>query len=167
MPVGVSAYVPLATKTLTATATSVTFSSISQAYRDLVLVTNAKNTVANEPGFVRLNADSGNNYSMVFMGGNGSATSSSSFSSTFAFMSLTNYATFGTTQFTVNIANIMDYSTTDKHKTILFRSNASATGVDATAARWANTAAITNIVVTSNNSWAIGSTFTLYGIASA
>ena len=42
----VSTYVALATTTLGATASSVTFSSIPATYRDLVLVTNAQTTTA-------------------------------------------------------------------------------------------------------------------------
>jgi hypothetical protein len=59
----------------------------------------------------------------------------------------------------------MDYSATDKHKTVLVRSNAASTGVEAIAQRWASTAAITSILVfPSTGSWAAGGTFSLYGI---
>jgi len=58
MPAGVSAYVPLANLTLGSSAASVTFSSISQAYKDLVLVIEAT-TSALDVAIIRFNSDQG------------------------------------------------------------------------------------------------------------
>jgi hypothetical protein len=65
-----------------------------------------------------------------------------------------------------NITQIMDYSATDKHKTLLSRKNTSSVVVNAQAGRWANTAAITSIVCTvdSGATFSSGSTFSLYGV---
>jgi hypothetical protein len=61
----------------------------------------------------------------------------------------------------------MDYSATDKHKTVLVRSNIPADTVAAHAVRWANTAAITTVGVAAiSGTWSAGTTFALYGIAS-
>jgi hypothetical protein len=49
-------YTPLATQTLGSAAASVTFSSISGAYTDLVLVLNIKSTSSNYPTMI-LNSD--------------------------------------------------------------------------------------------------------------
>jgi hypothetical protein len=61
----------------------------------------------------------------------------------------------------------MDYAATDKHKTVLTRNNVSGTGVEAQAARWANTAAITSVtVITSSGAgFATGTVISLYGVA--
>jgi len=71
------------------------------------------------------------------------------------------------------ISSIMDYSATDKHKTVISRFNrvggdaTSADGTGAVAVRWADTSAITSIVIfPTANTLASGSTFSLYGIAS-
>ena len=158
-------YTPLATVTLGADAASVTFSSIPATYRDLILILNGQST-AGEISF-RLNADSGSNYSQVFMRGSSTTQSgASTFNKAFPFINSVGNATrlVGQIQF-------MDYSATDKHKTNLSRTgyvqnSDSAFSTEATAIRWANTAAITTIAFTSTGSFASGSTFNLYGIAS-
>jgi hypothetical protein len=68
----------------------------------------------------------------------------------------------------MNLIQIMDYSANDKHKTVLIRqSEANLGNVTATAARWANTAAVTSItfLLVGGNLQA-GTTISLYGIAS-
>ncbi len=64
------------------------------------------------------------------------------------------------------IAQIMDYSATDKHKTVLVRvGNVGNSEVGANAGRWASTAAITSVRVAPNDgTFSSGSTFNLYGI---
>jgi hypothetical protein len=69
------------------------------------------------------------------------------------------------TTFTSQYIQVMDYSATDKHKTVLARNASTVNSVNAHAARWANTGAITSIVVlTESSTFASGSTFSLYGI---
>ena len=64
-------------------------------------------------------------------------------------------------------AQLMDYSATDKHKTVLTRSGTNLDGVEALAGRWANTAAVTSwVILTSSAAFASGTTFALYGIQS-
>lgn len=157
----------LASSVLTSSATSVTFSSIDQGYRDLVLVTDI---VADPAGsssvvFPRLefNADTGNNYTLVQMYGD----ESTFFSGT----QTANYLDLASSSSTVKglaIAQIMDYSATDKHKTVLIRNN-QYSSLTAIAGRWANTSAITSLRVYSNfigsRQFTTGSTFYLYGIS--
>jgi len=156
-------YTPLANITLGSTVTSVTFSSISQAYRDLVLVCDLKGTVLIDIR-LRLNSDTGANYSYVYAYGDGSSNASGSYSGdTQMSLDFISYAT--STNAHISKAEIMDYSATDKHKTVLVRGNSGA-GVDMSAQRWANTAAVTTAQVRpSSGSFAVGSTFALYGIA--
>ena len=155
-------YTPLATKTLTAAATSVTFSSISQAYRDLVLVFEVSSS-SDQTGRLRFNADAGANYNNVVAEANGSTALSAAWNS--SVISWTNtYSNISTTKSIVTV-NIFDYSVTDKHKSLLIRSGLPTMSVSMAANRWANTAAINSIEV-SGATFAIGSVFTLYGIAS-
>ena len=150
-------YTPLANVTLGSTTLSVTFSSIPATYRDLILITNGKAT-AGDDYFILFNGDTaGSNYSKVLMVGNGSSAASfASISSNAAAI----YETDG-----VWIHQIMDYSATDKHKTCLVRSNTAGTNVIAGTTRWANTAAITSVIVKPGSANLVsGSTFSLYGV---
>ena len=153
-------YTPLATVTLGATASSVTFSSIPATYRDLILVarpTSASGTVVIT---LKVNSDSGNNYNQVGMFGTGSTTGSFTNSS----VAYLNFLDVDTTANGIGIVQVMDYSATDKHKTILARRN-QFDSVSAQASRWANTAAITSVQLnTLSGSLAAGSTFNLYGV---
>jgi len=158
-------YTPLATVTLTSTASSVTFSNIPATYRDLILVVNAKNGTTTGTGnlLFQFNSDTGSNYSRVVMEGNGSTASSFSDTTTSAAGAIIAGST--KTYFAPSVIQIMDYSATDKHKTLLSRRNSSDDSVSAAAIRWANTSAITNIYFfPPSGNIATGSTFSLYGI---
>ena len=156
-----STYVALQTVTLGANAASVTFSSIPATYRDLVLVIKGKlDSLGGVAMEITFNGDTTlSNYSTVQMSGFGSGSGSSGTSSTPEFIM---YNAEGS-----NILQIMDYSATDKHKTLLVRDNADR--VRAAAIRWANTSAITSIKI-GDQPHAIdlyaGTTLSLYGIAS-
>ena len=164
MPSGVSAYIPLANVTLSSSAASVTFSSISQVYRDLVLVVNA-NTSTDSEFQMRINGDTGGNYNVVQMQGNGSAVSSSAYSGQLQ-MTLGLIAKPTATNRISHLINFFDYSATDKHKSILNRADVAASGTEAMAFRWASTAAITSFVcISQTGTWAVGSTFALYGVS--
>ena len=161
-----STYVALATETLSGTATDVTFSSIPATYRDLILVFAGEGTNTVQNTYLRFNSDTGSNYSNVDMQGNGSSASSVSATTTGAWFLITG-ETLGQEQSNA-ISQIMDYSATDKHTTLLTRANSNnPTGatVDATASRWANTSAVTSVqVFVTSGSFAAGCTFSLYGI---
>jgi hypothetical protein len=156
-------YKALANVTLGAAASSVTFSSIPATYRDLVVVVTALGSTTLE-GRIRLNSDSGNNYSYVRMSSSGSAASSANAGSqSSGFLSVIADAT-ASGPLTMFI-NIMDYSATDKHKTIISRAAAAGTGTEAFANRWADTSAVTTVqILTSTGNWASGATFNLFGI---
>jgi hypothetical protein len=157
-------YIPLATTTLSSAAGSVTFSSIPATYRDLILViATFQSSGGDRLTNYRLNGDNGTNYSYVYMdtyGGNPSSGGSGGLTS-----GLFEYhQSVPETTPSVAIVQFMDYSATDKHKTQLHRFGAAAPTVGAYATRWANTAAITSIVLTPNTNYLTGSTFNLYGV---
>jgi hypothetical protein len=158
-------YTPLATVTLSSSASSVTFSNIPSSYRDLIVVVTGTNS-ANAFITLRLNGDTGSNYSMVWMQGSGLGSSSNSVTSQVEIITSANNV--GTALKTALI-NIMDYSATDKHKTLLATTNGENGGTRLTAglvARWANTSAINSVRVYDGNgsSYLAGSTFNLYGV---
>jgi hypothetical protein len=158
-------YEPIATNTLSSAASSVTFSSISGSYTDLVLVSNGKMTggggVNNK---ITFNSDTASNYSRTYVYGDGSTALSGRDSSQnnlgFIYWSSTNPSN--------TIVQIMNYSNATTYKTASAR-----TSEDGVAAAyvglWRSTSAITSITITrgSTNDFASGSTFTLYGIKAA
>lgn len=151
----------LASITLQEATASVSFSGIPQNYRDLVLVGSVKHTTSNG-GYIayRLNGDTGINYPMVYMLGNGSTTASAAISSD----AFGRFGNAGTSNFESTIFNIFDYSATDKHKTTLSRTNIVSLYTVAYATRWASTSAVTSIqLFPDSGQFASGSTFNLYG----
>ena len=159
-------YIPLATVTLAASSSAVYFTEISQDYSDLVLVVEQTGASGNTSIQVQFNGDSGTNYSNVYMGGNGSTASSSS-NTGYPRIQVGGFIEYadGTAK-QLAICEINDYSATDKHKTVLTRSNVATgagSGLSAWAGRWANTSAVTSIALVNQN-YAAGSTFKLFGI---
>lgn len=153
-------YTPLANLTLGSSAASVTFSSISQAYRDLVLVMQVKTTGSNTLARMTFNSDTATNYSRVNMVGNGSTATSTASADDGIFA-----CDVSSSDFYVQINQVMDYSATDKHTSVLTRT-AREDRTIALAQRWANTAAVTTATVTiAAGSFAAGSTFSLFGVA--
>jgi hypothetical protein len=164
-------YEPIATQTLGSTASSVTFSSISGAYTDLVLVISPASSAQKDVD-IRLNGDTSGNYSHTVLTGDGTTVASNRTTNTSSAYITYYAATTTTLGNSVFIVNFMNYSNTTTYKTMLARSNNASTGVDAAVALWRNTAAITSIQVGPNlqqgtNTWSTGSTFTLYGIKAA
>jgi len=157
-------YVALATTTASGGETSISFTSISGSYTDLVL---QGNTIATTPYelFVQFNSDTGTNYSNTYLEGNGTSASSGR-STTTALMAM---AYSSSTNPTATIINIQNYSNTTTYKTLLSRSSAASATASAWVGLWRNTAAITSIQLklTSAKTFSAGATFSLYGIASA
>ena len=157
---GTPTYTALANLTLSSSAASVTFSSISQAYRDLVVVINGT-TSANASILFTYNSDTtATNYNWVTMFGTGTSAVSSSGNSNNNIGNMY-------TSLTTSRVQIMDYSATDKHKSALTRVDNAGIITTAIASRWSNTAAITTLGLTlsTGGSFASGSSFALYGIA--
>jgi len=161
-------YEPIATATANGSQTSITFSSISGSYTDLMLVFNGADATTAEDFCVRVNGDTGTNYSRTWLTGNGSAASSGRATSA-SFMKPHQNAYMGT-DFAYNyIMQFMNYSNSTTYKSVLCRGNGAPSGVDAIVNLWRNTAAITTILCYTGaaTNFANGSTFTLYGIKAA
>ena len=163
-----STYEPIATTTLTGTSTSVTFNSITGSYTDLVLVCSVKNSTANWPSpRLQFNTDTagGNTYySNTFLLGNGSSASSGRQANDDG-IALGNV---DNANFSTVIANIMNYSNTTTHKTVVSRIGSASASTQAYVGMWRRTGAITDItIVPQVYSFTSGSTFTLYGIKAA
>ena len=157
-------YTLIDSTTLTSSASSVTFSSITQDYRDLVLVCGDIRSSTGGTFQFQLNGDTGSNYYWIYMSGNGTSTSSVAAGPQSRIV--LSGGGMDNTGPLMSIAQIMDYSATDKHTSCLIRSgNNTNYAVSAYAGRWANTSAVTSITIF-GGSFNSGSTFYLYGIAS-
>jgi hypothetical protein len=145
---------------------AVLFSGIPQNYKDLMVVVNWENSGISSASRIQLNGDAGANYHGVWMTGFGNGSLASSSES-----SQTSSRAAGANQGPVNsFTNIMtihfiDYSSTNKHKTYLVRYGSGFSETQATASRWANTAAIQSIRIFDivGQNFMPGATFTLYG----
>jgi len=154
----------IATTTLTNNTTqSVTFSSISGNYTDLVIVCLASNDTNARNLLLRMNSDTGGNYSNTRIFGDGSAAYSERSTNT-TYMSIGINGN-SSTNFSTHIINVMNYSNTTTYKTAIARSGYATAYVDSYVGLWRSTSAITSIEVTTGAvNWRSGSTFTLYGI---
>jgi hypothetical protein len=156
-------YEPIATNTLGSAAASVTFSSISGAYTDLVITMSYSRSVSGN-GLLRFNSDSGSNYSHTYLLGDGSSASSSRGSNqTNGILSYDSASLQETC-----IVNIFNYSNTTTYKTFYTRGNDTGLGVISYVNLWRSTSAITDIELRPNSgNWNSGSMFTLFGIKAA
>lgn len=166
-----STYTPIASVTLSSAQSSVTFSGIPQTYTDLIVVCNFGTTsVSPSPSLVfQFNGDTGTNYSMTNLRGNGTTTGSSRQTSATSM----NFIYFdGSTIVETVFANIMNYSNTTTFKTVLGRGNSvsnTASGTQASVGLWRSTSAINSITVLLDTAttFLAGTTFNLYGVANA
>lgn len=157
-------YTPIQTQTLASNTNTVTFSSISQSYTDLILVVSGKMSTSADIKIQIGNgsADTGTNYSRCFMfGHSGGVVSSRDANETKITASM--YANPGSI-----IVNFMNYSNTTTFKPILVRNDISADITYASINMWRSTAAISYITLShASYNFVAGSIFTLYGIAAA
>jgi hypothetical protein len=160
-------YEPIATTTVSGSSTSsVSFTSLSSAYTDIVAVIQAS-TAGDANFYLRVNSDTGTNYSTTNVYGDGSSALSTRQSSVDKIsVMLSGYLR--STQPGMAIVNFMNYSNSTTYKTILSRGNQTDVVTQAQVNLWRSTSAITSIefYVTGFN-YASGSTFTLYGIKAA
>ena len=156
-------YEPIATTTLGSASNSVSFSSISGSYTDLVLIVYTKSATTDNLA-IQVNGDTGTNYSNTYISGNGStAISGRNTSVSQAYITGTG------TSFGTSIINFQNYANTTTYKTSLLRHNFGGTMLQQWVGLWRSTAAINRIDIIGSGSatFATGSTFTLYGIAAA
>lgn len=156
-------YTPIATNTLGSAASSVTFSSISGTYTDLIIVINGLQNTGGADAF-EFNGDTGSNYSYTLLYGDGTVAGSSRGSN----LTSVDFGVFylGTTQSVATI-NVQNYSNTTTYKTVISRSSGGGF-VSARTGLWRSTAAITSIKISCGaNTFSSGTMFTLYGIKAA
>ena len=169
-----SAYIPSSYESIasaTPTSTFVTFSSIPQTYKHLQIRVTGRTTFAttNWELWLQFNGDAGTNYVYHFLQGNGSSATAGAFTTQnlIRIGDITGSSS-AASIFGVSICDILDYTSTNKNKTVRSLSGNDANGSGIVALKsnlWLNTAAITSIKVsTASDSFATGSVISLYGI---
>jgi len=161
-------YEPIATTTLSATASSYTFSSIPATYTDLRLVSTPLTSTAGQDFWLQFNGITTTTYSQTLIYGDGTSAASTRASN--------NDGVYFT--WTQGVSNtIPQLWTTDifsyagsTYKTLLFAESADRNGsgvANRTVGLWRSTAAITSINLKATTLFSVGTTFTLYGIKAA
>ena len=161
-------YTPIASYTTSGSQASYTFSTISGAYTDLILVANYDSaTAGNQSLNMRFNGDTAANYSYTILRGSGSAAQSARGSTDDRIYC--GSSSTGTTNIASNaIIQIQNYSNTTTYKTALIRDNNPDYYVFANVGLWRATDAITSVTFyQSSYNFINGSTFALYGIVAA
>ena len=158
------ALVALANTTLGSNSTTITFSSIPGTYQDLYLVVVGRSS----GGFfqnIRFNGDSGSNYNTVRFTSNASTITSGTYAG--ANRGLISDQSLNSSITGAAFVHILDYARTDKHKTTIGDVHVdNSTYNEMLCNRWANTAAITTVALSSDSgqTYLAGTTFALYGV---
>jgi len=159
-------YEPIATTSLSSATSSITFSSITATYTDLVIVCLVqKETSGADYMGLRFNGDTGSNFSRVRISGDGTTASSyqdAGQNIAFCDINVNQFASPGNL-----IINLNNYSNSTTNKIALTRSNNVNSGTSAVVNLWRSTSAINSVTLLSGSNMKIGSTFTLYGIKAA
>jgi hypothetical protein len=164
------AYESIGTITLSSATTVVSFVSLPQTYKHLQvrLLTKANLATNYFSAVMRLNSDSGSNYSYHQMSGNGASTSSSgSYPQASVFFNTA--GSNNASVFCANVIDILDYTNTNKYKTVRVFGGLDTNGagtVGMSSSVWSNTAAVTGLLFSSDGygDWLQYSLFALYGI---
>jgi hypothetical protein len=162
---------------------TITFSAIAGTYKHLQIRAITKAVSATAGGaalFLRMNSDSGNNYSIHQLYGSGSGSGSAAADSSISYAFVGNNGGFqsltvgdGASMYSAHVIDILDYANTSKYKTVRAlhgRENNSTTGrIMLESGLWQNTAAITSLSFTMRDGTAASniaqySSFALYGI---
>ena len=160
----------------TGTSATITFADIPQTYDHLEVVMYARSDRAATVDFVDLefNGDTtADNYDMQRLWGTGSTVGAQALATIGQYSGTIPGTSIGANIFGQSTTTVYNYTKTDRHK---HRLVVEANGIDGTSAqrlglssaRWESTAAITSIVITSQNgaNFIVGSVFELRGISS-
>jgi hypothetical protein len=168
-----STYTLISSNVLSTTAASVTFSAIPATFTDLVLRISARDSFSNGNGVsikLRFNSDTASNYSWTLLEGSGSFVGSSQASNQSGRTDFEASSDAGQTANTFGSTEIYIPSyTVSQNKPISGigaseNNSATAHRMGASANLWRNTAAISQISITTFQNFVSGSSFYLYGI---
>ena len=166
-----TSYESIATVTVGAGGQStITFSSIPQTYKHLQLRGIARATTGNDNVYISaINGDSGSNYVGHVLYGNG-ASAAAGYSAANTYVSIGKAFTSTTPGWAATIVDILDYTNTNKYKTMRCLSgvddNGQASGpiIQLSSVLWMNTGAISSFNLTTYGNFPQYSQFALYGV---
>jgi hypothetical protein len=165
---GGASYESIATVTVGSAVSSISFTSIPSTFKHLQVRAIQATTTTDDDIECRFNSDTGSNYSVHRLRGNGSAASADGYANVTQFevgRSPSAASAFGPLVF-----DILDYADTNKYTTgrSLFGSDGNGSGwIMLSSGNWRNTAAITTIQLrpsAGGNTFVTNSHFALYGI---
>ena len=165
-------YEKIATTTLGSANATVSFTSIGSGYTDLRLVLVGTVTTGGGFGHLRFNSDSATNYSFTNVYGDGTSAASSRQTSVNSIKILDNITGGGTSSTIPFLTEIDIFSyagSTNKTAMQRFSGDKNGSGITISlVGLWRSTSAITEVSITSSDStFKIGTTATLYGILKA
>jgi hypothetical protein len=148
-------------------ASSISFTSIPSTYQHLqIRAINIGNTGSTWGYFtMRFNGDSSSNYPRHQLWGNG--TSAQAYADTGNSSAFSSISSLSAGNFAASVIDILDYSNTNKYKTLRSLSGVDLSGDGAVAlmsSMWQATSAINSITILPNTNFAQYSSFALYGI---
>ena len=168
------AYFPLGEFTLASTQATITFSSIPQTYKHLQVRIMARTDRAGasvDPMLLRFNSDSGTNYSWHdFYGDGASVAAEAASTSTGIKFYRAAGATATASRFGIAVLDILDYTSTNKNKTVRYLGGIDQNGsgeVFVGSGAWLNnTNATTSLSITpfAGTNFVANSSFALYGV---
>lgn len=177
---GGGAYESIATATGTGSSATITFSSIPSTYKHLQIRGIMKSTSAlnqNTAEFtIALNSDTGSNYAVHRLTGDGATVAASGGASTnYPSLNLSVPRSDGSTPNTMGtlVLDLHDYASTTKNKTLRMFSGADQNGTGTYglglfSSLWINTSAVTSLSLTvASGNWTTSTVFSLYGIKGA
>lgn len=172
VPPVTNSYESIATASGTGSSGIITFSSIPSTFKHLqvrAILRGTASATANGTE-MRFNSDSGANYTLHRLIGNGSAASADAYTGrTGAWLGLETDANAAANAYAACVTDILDYTNTNKYTTTRSMGAYDLNGdgqINFASALWLNTAAITSITITAaaGGNWTTASQFALYGI---
>ena len=158
-------YEKIQSTTLGSAQSSITFSSISSGYTDLRLIVSGK-TSSDDEIYIQLNSDTGSNYSLTLLYGDGASAASARSANQTKFKENV-FDSANPSFFTMDLFSYAGST----FKTALFTSNEDQNGsgyVRNSVQLWRSTSAVNSIYIfPASANFAIGTTATLYGILKA
>ena len=158
-------YESIATTTLSTTASSITFSSISATYTHLQIRGINLASVTNENVRIQFNSDTGSNYSYHYIYGNGSSAGASGTASTAYLLIGLNGSTSAAG---ACVVDVLDYANTNKYKTTrsLIGNDQNGSGYALLiSGNWRSTSAISTITISPlSGTFNTYTSYALYGV---
>lgn len=166
MPIA-KTFEPLAFTSLTVTAASIEFSSISSSYTDLYFIFNGLHNTGLTQWGIRVNGDTGSNYQAVLVGQTAGTSTISLYeqnSNTYGFIG---WVVSGDSS--MYECHLNNYTNTNQYKSMMAWGATEATRQNMIGgAMWRSTAAVTSVTfLPASGSFATNTTITMYGITRA